>query len=137
MNPVVQEEPTGCGIASVAALAGVSYETVRQTAAGLGIHAYDTALWSDTEHVRRLLGAFGLGAAPDERPFSSWEALPDCCLLAIKWRLTGEKAFWHWTVFHRGEDGPVVLDPKKTLQSNIRRDFGRMKPKWHIPVFKE
>lgn len=137
MIPVLQEEPTGCGIAVVATLAGVEYETARQATAGLGIYARDKSLWSDTAHVRRLLGAFGFRAAPDETPFLSWDALPDCCLLAIKWRLIYGRAFWHWTVFLRGEDGPVVLDPKKTLKTNTRRDFGRMKPKWYIPVAKE
>lgn len=137
MTPVLQEELTGCGIASVAALAGVDYGTARRAAAGLGIYAQDKRLWSDTAHVRRLLDAFGFKAAPGETPFLSWDALPDCCLLAIKWRRIRGRAFWHWTVFLRGEDGPVVLDPKKTLKTNTRRDFGRMKPKWHIPVTKE
>lgn len=137
MMPVVQEEPTGCGIACVAALAGVAYETARQTAAGLGIYASDRALWSDTAPVRRLLGAFGLRAALEETSFSSWRELPDCCLLAIKWRLADEKPFWHWTVFCRLEDGPVVLDPKKGLKTNMRRDFWRINPRWYIPVFKE
>jgi hypothetical protein len=27
-----------------------------------------------------------------------------------------------------------VLDPKKSLQTNRRTDFGRMKPKWYIPL---
>ena len=27
-----------------------------------------------------------------------------------------------------------VLDSKKTLRKNRRTDFGRMKPKWFIPV---
>ena len=38
-NPVVQLETTGCGIASVAAVAGVSYLQAKNLANGLGISA--------------------------------------------------------------------------------------------------
>ena len=39
MNPVIQEEMTGCGIASVAAIAGVSYTLAQTAGASLGIFA--------------------------------------------------------------------------------------------------
>jgi hypothetical protein len=42
LAPVIQQEPTGCGIACVAILAGKSY-------------AVDQQLWSGTGHVRTLL----------------------------------------------------------------------------------
>lgn len=137
MRPVIQEEHTGCGIASVAALAGVSYAQARDTAAGLDIFAADKSLWSDTAYVRRLLKAYGIRVDSRELPFTSWEALPSCSLLAIKWRFRDGRAFWHWTVFERRADGAVVLDPKKALQTNTRRDFGRIRPKWHIPVYRD
>jgi hypothetical protein len=41
MKPVVQEERTGCGIASVAAIAGVTYARAKAAAASLGISAED------------------------------------------------------------------------------------------------
>ncbi len=134
MKPVVQEEKTGCGIAACAALANVSYAEAKRIANGLGIHAADPALWSDTEYVRRLLSAFRIETASMEVSFTSWEALPDKALLAIKWHLEQRKPFWHWVVFvRRGEDA-FVLDSKQGLASNVRRDFGRMKPKWFIEV---
>ena len=36
MKAIVQEEETGCGLACVAMLAGESYQTVREAAAGNG-----------------------------------------------------------------------------------------------------
>ena len=48
MKPVIQAEVTGCGIASVAAIAGVSYAVAKQQANLLGIFAQDAALWSET-----------------------------------------------------------------------------------------
>ena len=134
-KPVIQEEKSGCGIATVAVLAGVAYQEVKKAANGIGIRAEDRALWSDTAYVRRLLAHYGIKACEGEKPFSSWNTLPDLALLAIKWRCVAERPFWHWTLFVRDCQGkPAVLDPKKSLRSNVRRDFGRMRPKWFIPV---
>ena len=134
MNPVVQLERTGCGIASVAAIAGVSYGRAKSIANSLGIDARDESLWSDTAHVRRLLRHFGFSASPRERPFRSWNTLPDLALLSIKWHLERGRPHWHWVVFVRQADRACVLDPKQRLRSNRRTDFGRMRPKWFIPV---
>lgn len=134
MEVVVQEEVTGCGIAASAALAGLSYAEAKNRAGALGIHASDTSLWSDTEYVRTLLRDFGISVSPKETPFESWEQLPDKALLAIKWRIEQGKPFWHWVLFVRENGEAKVLDSKKTLKSNIRRDFGRIKPKWYIEV---
>ena len=134
MKPVIQEALSGCGIAAVAALAAVSYQQVRRQAAALNILAEDRKLWSDTTYVRRLLSAYDLRAAPDEIPFSDWQALPDRALLAIKWHRENGIPFWHWVVFVRERDDAFVLDSKKALRHNVRRDFGRMKPKWFIAV---
>lgn len=46
VKPVVQLERTGCGIASVAVLAGVSYRQAQRMANRLGIFAGDRRLWS-------------------------------------------------------------------------------------------
>jgi len=134
MNPVIQEEVSGCGIAACAALARVSYAEARRIANKHGIYAEDRALWSDTAYVRTLLSALGLSAGKSELPFKSWDTLPDRALLAIKWHLEGGKPFWHWVVFVRQDDRSFVLDSRKALKSNIRRDFGRMKPRWYIDV---
>ena len=134
MKPVIQLEPTGCGIASVAALAGVSYSRAKSVAASLGIHASDEALWSQTAHVRQLLRHFGLTAGAKELPFRSWDALPDLALLAVKWHLEKGRPFWHWVVFVREDGRDFVLDSKKSLRQHVRTDFGRIRPKWYIPV---
>jgi ABC-type bacteriocin/lantibiotic exporter with double-glycine peptidase domain len=134
MKPVVQEERTGCGIAAVATLAGVTYQDARRAAGQLGIVSTDPRLWSDTTHVRRLLARYHLRPAKSETPFRSWETLPSLALLAIKWHRVKGRDFWHWVVFWRGPDGPVVLDPKRALRTHRRSDFGRMKPKWFLAV---
>ena len=55
MKPVIQEERTGCAIASSAAITGVSYTEAKKIANSLGIYADDSNLWSDTKHIRILL----------------------------------------------------------------------------------
>lgn len=130
--PVIQKESTGCGIAACAALAGLTYEAARARAAALGIHASDRSLWSNTACVRRLLADLGIETSREEYPFTGWEDLPDRALLAIKWREINGVPFWHWVVFVREAGACVVLDSKAALRHNVRRDFGRMKPKWFI-----
>ncbi len=134
MKPVVQLERTGCGIASVAALAGVNYDQAKRMANRLGIFADDPALWSEMDHVRRLLKEYGFRLARTETPFTSWEALPDLALLSIKHHQEEGKDFWHWVVFKRAGGQSFVLDSASYLPSNIRQDFDAMQPKWFIEV---
>ncbi|MCE8036591.1 hypothetical protein [Halomonas sp. MCCC 1A11062] len=134
MKPVIQEEISGCGIAASAAIAGITYAEAKRKASSLGIYAEDPTLWSSTEHVRRLLRELNVSVGSRKIPFEAWERLPDKALLAIKWRVERGKPFWHWVVFVRDGGNALVLDSKKGLKSNVRRDFGRMKPKWYIAV---
>lgn len=134
MKPVIQEERTGCGIAAVAAIAGVSYARAKRSAASVGIAAADPLLWSDYCHVRRLLSRFGIRSGQSTQMFRSWDSLPPCALLAIKWHRRERRPFWHWVVYVADKSGGYVLDSKVALKTHVRRDFGRMKPKWYLPV---
>lgn len=134
MKPVIQQERTGCGIAAVAAIAGVSYDRAKRVARALGISAKDRQLWSDTRYVRRLLSRFGRSAGSSVQQFRAWDALPPLALLAIKWHREGGRSFWHWVVFVRERDRRYVLDSKKSLADHVRIDFWRMRPKWYITV---
>lgn len=132
MKAVIQQDATGCGIAAVAAIARVSYAQANRVAASLGMSATDDRLWSETGMVRRLLARYGRRVSSSPQPFLSWEALPDCALLAIKWQRRGGRAFWHWVVFVREKGRARVLDSNPGLKTPVRRDFGRMNPKWYL-----
>ncbi len=134
MRPVIQEEKTGCAIASAAALAGISYKEARGIANNMGIYAGDEALWSETHYMRRLLTKLGIKAAKKEILFKNWDSLPNRALLSIKWHIEKGKHYWHWVVFAREGECSYVLDSKKSLKTNTRMDFGRIKPKWYIEV---
>lgn len=134
LKPVVQEETTGCGIASVANILGKSYSEMKAIANAMGIRATDKSLWSDTQYVRRMLSSAGVGTSKNEFPFDSWESLPDLALLSIKLYQEDGKNFWHWVVFKRVDGQPYVLDSASYLPANIRQDFDAMQPKWFIEV---
>ncbi len=135
MKPVIQEETTGCGIASVANILGKTYSEMKAVANAMGIYAEDTSLWSDTQYVREMLSSAGVQTSPDEIPFESWDNLPDLALLSIKHHREGSKNYWHWVVFKRQNGQDLVLDSASYLPSNIRNDFDEMHPKWFIEVF--
>lgn len=134
LKPVVQEETTGCGIASVANILGKTYAEMKAEANAMGIHASDKSLWSDTQYVRRLLSSAGVKTSVDERPFESWDSLPDLALMSIKHHQEEGNDFWHWVVFKRVEGRAFVLDSASYLPSNLREDFSAMQPKWFIEV---
>jgi hypothetical protein len=133
-KPVVQEEITGCGIASIANILGKTYPEMKAIANAMGIYASDKSLWSDTQYVRRMLSSAGIQTSRDEVPFESWQALPDLALLSIKHHQEEGKDFWHWVVFKRLDGQPFVLDSASYLPSNIRQDFEAMQPTWFIEV---
>lgn len=133
-HPVIQEEITGCGIASVANILGKSYPEMKATANAMGIYAEDESLWSDTQYVRQMLAQAGVATSPNETPFTSWQALPDLALLAIKPHQKDGKHFWHWVVFKRANGESVVLDSASYLSANIRTDFNEMYSAWFIEV---
>lgn len=132
--PVIQEETTGCGIASVANILGKTYPEMKAIANAMGIHADDRSLWSDTQYVRQMLSSAGVETSAGEIPFESWGDLPDLALLSIKHHQEEGKNYWHWVVFKRTDGQEVVLDSASYLPSNCRTDFDEMQPKWYIEL---
>lgn len=132
---VIQQETTGCAIASAAAIAKIEYEKAKTIANQIGIYAADICIWSETQPIRTLLKQLDIQTTPSESHFTRWDDLPDCALLALKWHLEHGKPHWHWAVFVRDENHCYVLDSNKRLKANIRTDFGRMRHKWFIEVY--
>lgn len=134
LHCVIQEETSGCAIAAIANLVGKSYADMKAIANAQGVYASDSALWSSTDYVRRLLAHLGVEAAAHEAPFEAWHALPDLALLAIKHHQEAGRDFWHWVVFKRVQGQDYVLDSASYLPANIRQDFAAMQPKWFIAI---
>lgn len=134
MEPVIQEDMTGCAIASAAAIAGIGYRKARALANRIGIQVDDPLLWSDTQHIRKLITELGFTCDATESAFTDWVSLPDCALLATKWHAENDRPYWHWAVFVREDTGCYVLDSRAALKHHKRTDFGRIRPKWFISV---
>ncbi|WP_421849338.1 hypothetical protein [Marinomonas sp.] len=134
LEPVMQEEATGCGIATVANILGKTYAQMKASANAMGIYADDKSLWSDTQYVRKMLFSADVKTSTEEIPFASWSTLPDLALLAIKHHQEAGKDFLHWVVFKRVDGKAFVLDSASYLPANIRTDFEDMQPKWFIEV---
>ena len=134
MKPVIQQERTGCAIASSAAIAGITYKKAKSVANDLGIYADDSNLWSESKYICRILAKLGFTVSNKKIPFKNWTSLPACALLATKWHMDKGKPYWHWVVFVRKNNREYVLDSKNSLKTNKRTDFGRIKPKWYIKV---
>ncbi|MEE9354046.1 MAG: hypothetical protein V3U75_00495 [Methylococcaceae bacterium] len=134
MTVIIQEEVTGCGLASVANIIQSPYAVVKAKANSMGIFADDDKLYSDTQYVRILLKEYGVQVSSNEIPFNSWETLPDMALLAIKYHEEKGSSFWHWVVFKREHGISVVLDSAAYLEENKRTDFQDIKPEWFIEI---
>lgn len=136
MKVIIQEEKTGCGIASVANIVNLTYAEVKKKANSIGIFAEDDTLYSDTKHVRHLLAEFNVETACKETSFTTWDELPDLALLSLKYHLENGVPYWHWVVFKRTNGNPVVCDSASYLDNNARIDFEAMKPAWFIEISK-
>jgi hypothetical protein len=132
---IIQQDKTGCGIASVANIVGKSYAAVKARAAAMGIDVNDDTLYSDCDYVCSLLADYGFRFAP-KKDFTDWAQLPDLALLAIKHHQFEGKSYWHWVVFKRDKTGIRVLDSAPYLPQNERTDFEAMQPQWYISVSK-
>ena len=135
MKAVIQEEQTGCAIASSAAIAGLSYQDAKKMANSLGIFAEDASLWSDTKSIRTLLNSLGFSTS-EQTDFKQWDLLADCALLSLNWHLEKGKPYWHWAVFVREEDQSYVLDSNASLENNIIYNYQKLDVKWFIPIAK-
>ena len=122
MKPVVQLERTGCGIASVAALAGVSYRQAQRVAIGSAFSPI--MLWSETGS--QAATEYGIRSARIEMP--SLHGRPCRILPCSPSNGTEKGCLFGWCF---GEDWACRLD---AIRRHVRTDFGRINPKWCISV---
>lgn len=133
MHRIVQEDPTGCGLACVAMLSNTTYKKVRKAALEIDLLKGRT-LYTSAKDLHNLAKKFDLSLGQRRRKFKSFDALPDTAILAINYRpKTGS---WHWVVYHRNSKDEYVIDPMRTVKTDKRKDFKRLqnKTKWWVEV---
>lgn len=133
MNLIIQQETTGCAIASVANIVNLPYAQVQQRANALGIFASDTTLFSDTKHIVKLLASYKLDTK-EKIAFTSWQQLPDTTLVALNYHQENNVFIWHWAVFKRQATQELVLDSSPVYKGIARTDLEHIQPQWFIQV---
>lgn len=130
---VKQEDETGCGLACIAMLAGVSYEEVKQVALKNLKFRTKGHFYTGTGQLKELAGYFGLTITGQKRrPWRNWALLPDIAIVSINQQENNR--YWHWVVFQRNDGTEAIFDPKKSIKSDRRTDFNRIKPFGYLPV---
>lgn len=132
MRRVKQGDPTGCGLACIAMLAGTDYSSVRELAVKqLGFDDSGT-FYTGTKHLKDLGKSFDIELGNKRRQFNGFQNLPEMAILAINYK--EDLGTWHWVVYRRTSSDEFVYDPKKNIKTNKRRDFCRIKARWFLPV---
>lgn len=128
---VPQDDDTGCGIACVAMLAGVSYEQAK--AATFPPSPRKRKFYTGGADLRRGLKAFGLTLEPTARAqkFTAWSQLETTSIVAIE-QVPRHKSRWHWVVFVDDGVRRYVLDP--SWPEAVRTDFKRMQGRSFLRV---
>lgn len=130
MRRIVQKDPSGCGIACAAMIAGATYAAARKSAIELGIVENEPPHNTESRDLIALLGSLGVTACRGRR-VSHWSSLRMLSIVGINYRASDEG--WHWVVYVPNPQGGYVLDPNTRIQANRRTDFSRMKPHRYIP----
>lgn len=131
MKRIVQNDPTGCGIACVAMLSEKSYQKVKSELLESSKFSKKRTFYTDDNDLRKLSSKFGISLGR-LRQFRTWSEIPDKSIVAINYKKNDEDPEWHWVVFRRINNEEFVFDPKKAIKKVKRTDFGRMKAKWYL-----
>lgn len=133
---VKQEDETGCGLACIAMLAGVSYNEIKNVALDKLKFRTNGEFYTGTGQLKELASHYNVEIeGKRRRKFKSWSELPDVAIVSIN--LKENNKYWHWVVFQRKDGADFVLDPKKSITTDRRTNFNRMKPFGYLPVLLE
>ena len=133
MRRIRYGDSTGCGLACIAMLAGFSYKKVKKKAVQELNFSNKRKFYTGTGNLKALGECFGISIVGcRRRPFKNWDALPNTAIISINPNL--DHTSWRWVVFSRTNGTSFVLDPKQSIKSNKRTDFGRMRPSGYLPV---
>lgn len=116
---VFQDDLTGCGLACVAMIAGVSYREVRKIAIDHGIFYSGNDSGVSAEDVKKLLKLFDLDTSI-RNGITDWKRVPQVGVLGIN------DSRPHWVVAVRTREDCFLIDPSSHINQKRRRDFGRI-----------
>jgi ABC-type bacteriocin/lantibiotic exporter with double-glycine peptidase domain len=127
---VQQLDYTGCGIACVAMVAGVTYEQAKVAVKSRPNRAGNSTYYAD---LKWALDRFGVAYEMNGRRgfrFPGWEEMPRRAILAVECEPPWP-GNWHWVVYDTSRNGAVVLDPSR---NRVRKDFDRIQVKSYMGI---
>lgn len=123
MKRVVQDDPTGCGLACVAQMTGATYSEVFNIAVKILAFEHDGTFYTTIFDLRLLLSDFGYTLSRN-MTFKSYDSISPLAILEIE--RSGDHN--HWVVLVKCGLDMYVLDPAQHVKSDKRRDFHRLRP---------
>jgi len=134
MKRILQEDGTGCGIACIAMITGRSYQQIKDELIKMPGYSAKGPFYTDASELRALAKSQGVSLIKRKRKFKEWKLVPNGSILAIRFKEKNSEQEWHWVVFNRINGREFVIDPKKSIKTDQRTDFGRIKAKWYLPI---
>ena len=133
MRWVRQQDSSGCGVACLAMVSGLSYAQVREAFIREGLGETRPRRKAFSSNFRELLQvAQRLGLDGRMQRWSSWSSVEGPCILKVAVRGSN----WHWVAAERSAQlGLVVLDPDLDLPAFERPplDVPYCRPESHKP----
>lgn len=130
---VIQEDPTGCGIACIAMLVKEPYSYVKKILLKNYFFENSNVFYTNSSDLRIGMEIFGI-KSKKARAIKYWSTIKDLSIVAINY---SEKSnTWHWVIYVPDNVGKYdyVIDPKKSIKTLKRTDFKKMKLKLYIPI---
>lgn len=129
---VIQQDSTGCGIACIAMVAGISYsEAKRITLNNRILKKSVKNFYTTTKDLVNILNSIGIESSKG-RKVRYWSSINTISIVGINYLETTNT--WHWVVFIPNEDNGYVLDPSKKVKTENRKDFSRMRLRSYLPI---
>ena len=129
---VIQEDSTGCGIACIAMVAGISYAEAKQITLNNEILKKSVKnFYTTTKDLVNVLNSIGIESSKG-RKVRYWSSINTISIVGINFLETTDT--WHWVLFIPNKDTGYVLDPSKRVKTEKRTDFSRMRLRSYIPI---
>lgn len=116
-----QQHQTSCGLASVAMVADITYQTVVKRTLELGILEKFGCFGTKSRDLIAILRSFDIRAVRRTVLFS-WLDMPQVTIVGVN------PSRPHWVVAVRTTDDYFIYDPGRPMPKALRRDFGRIQP---------
>jgi ABC-type bacteriocin/lantibiotic exporter with double-glycine peptidase domain len=116
-SKVVQRQSHDCGLACLAMVACLPYETVEAAFHVAGLTQRRQGRVPFSSNFEELMAvAKAIGLAPRMRRFRGWEKIGQLAVVKVC-SCQGRGRDWHWVVAQRGPNGIEILDPATDLPS--------------------